>query len=728
MNKPCVLPLLAVLAIPCAGQTAFPNLDFEQGAAGEVPPAWFVPGQLAASGYRAQLTREGCRTGACVIITVPAELVPNMFGNIMRTMDATPFRGKQVRLRAAIRVEASNPESHGAMWMRVDNVGGGAGFFDNMMDRPIRSNDWSFYEIRGSVDANAKSLNFGVMAIGNARVWVDDVSVDLLEAAPDNAETAAAKKEILARYAEIDSAYTSGAFEKLRALATSDATVGSPMVKLPIAEAITQLKSDFGKPYQVSNKTELTSIQIDGNQASARTTSRMTVTVGGTAKSRENTGSDTWVLSDGTWRLKHYGMIGSREIVKSDEPDTVRRIAAEMKTNTVPLQTAEAGNPYPDLEAFGKAVGDARIVALGEATHGTREIFQMKHRLLEYLVKEKGFTVFSIEANWPESEAADRYIKTGEGDPKAALAAMYFWTWQTEEVLAMLEWMRAYNQAPGSHPILSFTSFDMQSYPVARDRVIEYVQRFSPDDVAQVKSAYSALFTLPAYSSSNPGFAEAAKQAESVVELLRSRRVALIKASSTEAFRNAVQMAAVAAQAARMRTDGAGASYRDQMMAKNLEWLAREAYPKEKIVVWAHNGHISKGTNMGFRPMGEWLRESGAYSVFTLGFAVHTGTVRAVTSEGERRIGLAESKIPAAASGTGTAVLSAVGQPMFFLDLKNRSGVLGSWLAEPHLFRSCGAMWDRSNPDTFMRSENLSASYDALIYLEDTQAARGLRQ
>ncbi len=145
------------------------------------------------------------------------------------------------------------------------------------------------------------------------------------------------------------------------------------------------------------------------------------------------------------------------------DPETVKRVAAELRQRAVPLTTAEAGNPYQDLAAFGKAIGDARVVALGEATHGTREIFQMKHRLLEYLVKEKGFTVFAIEANWPESMAVDRYIKTGEGDPRKALADMYFWTWQTEEVLAMVEWMRAYNQAAGSRPQVSFTSFDMQT-------------------------------------------------------------------------------------------------------------------------------------------------------------------------------------------------------------------------------------------------------------------------
>lgn len=88
-------------------------------------------------------------------------------------------------------------------------------------------------------------------------------------------------------------------------------------------------------------------------------------------------------------------------------------------------------------------IDGARIVALGEATHGTREFFKLKHRLVEFLVAEHGFTTFAIEANWPECEAAIEYVMNGVGDPAVALAGLHFWTWDTEEVLALIEWMRS---------------------------------------------------------------------------------------------------------------------------------------------------------------------------------------------------------------------------------------------------------------------------------------------
>jgi erythromycin esterase len=390
-----------------------------------------------------------------------------------------------------------------------------------------------------------------------------------------------------------------------------------------------------------------------------------------------------------------------------------------MKKQVIPLSTVEAGSPLKDLEAFGKAVGDARLVALGEATHGTREIFQMKHRLLEYLVREKGFTVFAIEANWPESEAADRYIKTGEGDPKAALSAMGFWTWQTEEVLAMLTWMREFNKAPGEHPILSFTSFDMQRYEVARDGVLAYFKHHAPQELPAVETAYDSLRRLNPDMWTDPGFGEAAKDSERVVTLLEARRDALTRASSPQSFRDVFQMSRIVAQAANLRATGGNPRYREQVMAQNIEWLLKDAYPGEKIVVWAHNGHVS---TRGSGPMGSWLRKTLGPQLYVVGFAIHTGSVRAMTREEGVKTRLVESKLPQADAGTGTAILSAVAQPLFFLDLKKPMGILGQWLSEAHMFRSCDAFC----PANFMSPDSLSQSYDGLIYMESTHAARGI--
>src|SRR5215467_12157644 len=124
------------------------------------------------------------------------------------------------------------------------------------------------------------------------------------------------------------------------------------------------------------------------------------------------------------------------------------QIVAWIRTAAMPLATVEAGNGFVDLEPLRRAIGEARIVSLGEATHGTREFFQLKHRLLEFCVSELGFTLFGIEANYPESLRVNDYVLHAIGDPAEALAGMRFWTCDTEEVLALIEWMRSWN---GTH-------------------------------------------------------------------------------------------------------------------------------------------------------------------------------------------------------------------------------------------------------------------------------------
>jgi erythromycin esterase len=602
------------------------------------------------------------------------------------------------------------------------------GFFDNMTDRLIQSSEWKFYEIRGTIDADAVRLDYGVMVLGDGKAWVDNVSLEIIEPLPQGPEVSAARTEIAKVYARLDSAYRDKDFEAIRSIVLPGAKLGSPARRMSLDEVLAGLKSQLGANQQLDVQTEIASLEMESaTEAVVRVRSMASFRSLGETNHMETTNADRWVKGeDGHWRLKESLMMSGRNVLAPTSPEETQTVAALLKQRATALRTVEAGNAFTDLEAFGKAVGDARVVALGEATHGTREIFQMKHRLLEYLVKEKGFTVFAIEANWPESLAADRYIKTGEGDPKSALAAMYFWTWQTEEVLAMVEWMRAYNQAPGEHKKLSFTSFDMQTFSLARDRVLDYLKQHAPDDAAVAEKAYASLDRMNLRQRTDPAAQQAFDQAEAVVALLEKRRQQLSRKSSPTAFRDALQTARIVVQAAKLRALGISPSHRDEMMARNVEWLLNEAYPSEKIVLWAHNGHISRSGRTGFQPMGNWLSKSLGDAMYGLGFAIHTGEVRAVTTEGGRRIGLAESPIPHAGPGTGTATLSAAGIPRFFLDLRQQSGPLGEWLREPHLFRSCGALWNRDQPEAFLQPESLSKSYDGLIFLENTEAARGI--
>lgn len=217
----------------------------------------------------------------------------------------------------------------------------------------------------------------------------------------------------------------------------------------------------------------------------------------------------------------------------SPTPETTALInegAAWLKQNALPVSTVLAGQGLDDLAKLDGIVGDARVVALGEPTHGTREAFQMKHRLLEYLVEKKGFSIFAIEGNMPEAYALNQYIIDGKGDPKALIAGMYFWTWQTQEVLAMVEWMREWNvKNPPStgKPRLQFTGFDMQVPDLAWKNVGTFVAAHAPDLTARNDAVLAELKTLSAQGSAGEGEGEMSATAKFPIEAARGKKVRL---------------------------------------------------------------------------------------------------------------------------------------------------------------------------------------------------------
>jgi erythromycin esterase-like protein len=176
---------------------------------------------------------------------------------------------------------------------------------------------------------------------------------------------------------------------------------------------------------------------------------------------------------------------GSAPYVGPPTQDMVGWISA----NAIPITSADPNQGYTDLMPLKNVVGNAHIVGLGEATHGTSEFFNMKHRLVDFLANNMGFTTFAIEANMPEAYRMNDYVLNGNGDPKELLKGMYFWTWNTQEVLDMILWMRQYNAS--GQGIIQFTGFDMQTPDVAEQIVEPFIATFDPGYANQVANIYT---------------------------------------------------------------------------------------------------------------------------------------------------------------------------------------------------------------------------------------------
>src|SRR2546426_5357811 len=254
-------------------------------------------------------------------------------------------------------------------------------------------------------------------------------------------------------------------------------------------------------------------------------------------------------------------------------------VTSWFKSAAMPLDSTSPQSGLDDLRQMESTIGNARIVAMGEATHGTREFFQLKHRMLEFLVEKKGFTVFGIEANWPESLAVNDYVLNGNGDPAKALAGLYFWTWNTEEVLDMIRWMRRYNQDSSHTKKVKFFGFDMQVAHVAVTNVEVYLQRVDPDE-AKVASAILAPLSDAAgereYTNKSEDFRH--KTAESVKSMLArfdSVKKVYVDSSSFEEWILARHNLEIVRQAEELCAAGPTGyfSARDRSMAENVKWI-----------------------------------------------------------------------------------------------------------------------------------------------------------
>ncbi|HYW41947.1 MAG TPA: erythromycin esterase family protein [Bryobacteraceae bacterium] len=703
------------------------NLDFRQGAPGETPPGWMVPSVIQAAGYSAELRREGCRSGSgCAVLRAPAEPPAGTYGNLMQAVAAAPYLGKTVRLRASIKVEALAPGASARMWLRVDLPAGQQGFLDNMGDRPITSSEWNTYEIVGEVAPDAVFVNFGVISSGKARVWIDGVSFESVPEAPSEADAAALKN----LYARMDAAYQQGDIDAIAALALPDAWIRMGEVRIGLSETLARITDDVRQGSRYTSRSKITGIRFSRDTAVVSVNGESARTSPAGRQSVATISRDTWTRTAAGWKLQESVLISNRPVVPLTGAAAAEAVVAELKQRSVALATVEPGTPAADLAAFGAAAGEARIVALGEATHGTHEFFRMKHRLLEYLVKEKGFTVFALEANWPESLAVDRYIKEGEGSARDALAGMHAWMWQTGEMLDLIEWMRSFNSAPGQHAVLSFTSFDMQTAGGAAEMALDYLKQYASDDAGPAAAAYNEAQDLEARRTAvfDAHAKSAADRAAEVLKIFDSKRAELAKASGPERWRDARQAAAIVVQACTLRIPGKGPAYRDEAMAGNVAWLSGQAYPSEKIVLWAHNSHVSCSAGAdNLKPMGAWLRDRYGKQMYVAGFAFRGGQLRAMGTRDGNFTPVDVHTAPASPEGSGDAVLSAAGLPLFFLDMARLApGALSRWLAEPHLFHDVGSSWALDDPDVNLRPSTLSKLYDGLIFVEEGHAARGL--
>jgi erythromycin esterase len=677
--------------------------------------------------------------------------------------DAKPFAGKRVRLRGWIKTDGATDGA--ALWLRVDSATDTGAAFANMSDRRITGTAaWTAAVVEVDVPADGEALIAGVMLVGRGTAWFDDLALEVTEVTPPppiaiegtvtdpaGAPAAGAEVALIGSSQDIEHHVRADAAGRFRFAVTAGRWGVSAHRAGAVGAFVAQRRFDgsgevklaLGKDGGVTVRGKTSAGPRAGAYVQISPVSQHDADLFAVPLAADGTFEAVLPRGD-QYSVELLDGIGSGMFArKGDRVDVVLEIpstepppaevVAYVGKHGNPLVSAEAGNGFDDLAPIGKLIGNARIVALGEATHGTREFFQLKHRLLEYLVGKLGFTVFAIEANQPECRAINDYVLHGKGDARAALAGIYFWTWNTEEVLAMIEWMRAWNADPAHAQKVQFTGFDMQASMVAHASVTAFVEKVAPAQARALLAPLAPLAELRAramISKTTP--AERGKLTAALAALARAfdgnRDAWTAAGGGAAAYAAARQDLTILEQAVAMyAAEGQGSSgfnARDRAMADNVGWLLEQT--RAKIVVWAHNGHIAN-TLAGLANMGSLLRKryKGAYVNF--GFVFGEGSFQAIDFTKPSRP-LGEHTLGPAPAWNASAAFARTGKPLLVLDLRAlpRRGAVRDWFAAPHPVRDTGAGFSGEKNMTHMHV--LPKLYDAVIYVDKTTRARPLKQ
>jgi erythromycin esterase len=430
---------------------------------------------------------------------------------------------------------------------------------------------------------------------------------------------------------------------------------------------------------------------------------------------------------------------------------TDEAVLAGLREAATTLSTTEPTAESDDLAPVGEVLADARVVGLGEATHGTREFFQLKHRLLRHLVTEYGVRAFAMEANLPEAEALDDYVVHGEGDPREALAGVYVWPWQVESVLDMVGWLRSFNEDRPLEDRVRVHGFDAQYTTGAVERLRDHLDAAAvelPDDVATALDVVDDGGEHPYQAEDVPQRVEAVERvAPRLRDLLDEHREALVAATSGRTHDRAQRYVTVLEQAAAyaeandaMDPDADDRSeqpiervmrVRDRNMADNVEWLLESA-DAEPLVLWAHDAHlvrteqVDRTTGIAATSLGGHLADAHGDDYVAVGFSFARGVFQAMSEGDDGEYDLREHHLDGPLPGTVDATLAGLGEPLAFVDLRAaaRDDAVADWLAEPRPHFSAGGSYDDEDPTEYLTEYAYGEAFDAVCFAEETTRAR----
>ena len=414
------------------------------------------------------------------------------------------------------------------------------------------------------------------------------------------------------------------------------------------------------------------------------------------------------------------------------------------------LPLNRTANDYDELLEL---IGDARIVLLGEASHGTHEFYFERAQITKRLIAEKNFTVLAIEADWPDASRVHRYVRGTSDDKNADEALSGFrrfptWMWRNTVVVDFVEWLWQFNRDVDSKRAKAgFYGMDLYSLHASIDAVLTYLQKVDPDAAARARLRYSC-FDHFSREPQEYGYAATVGAIESCESAVVAELVDLQRNASQFLSRDgavAREELFFAEQNARL-VKNAEEYYRSMFRGRAASWNLRDRHMVEtsealvahlngsrqpKAIVWAHNSHLgdARATEMsqhGEFNVGQLIRERFGKEAVLIGFSTHHGSVTASSDWGAE----AERKnVRPALSGSYEELFHETGLDRFWIDLRDVGEKVVSALYGPRLERAIGVIY---RPESERLSHyfhaRLPKQFDALIHIDETRALEPLER
>jgi len=401
-----------------------------------------------------------------------------------------------------------------------------------------------------------------------------------------------------------------------------------------------------------------------------------------------------------------------------------------------------------DYDALCAYIGDAQIVMMGEASHGTREFYDIRAQISQRLIVEKGFNTIAIEGDWPDAYHVNKYIR-GQEQITAAHALSLFdhfptWMWRNASMIRHIEWMKEHNKNKQTLDMVGFYGLDVYSLYRSIEIVIKCLQKIDPEIAAEARHAYScfdhyrqdpqlygySVFTKVAPSCAYDVVDELKRVQEQNHEWLEKGRITADESFYIEQNARVIKNAEAYYRALFIDDTQNSWNLRDSHMVETLNAIIKDhqlrGIANPKIVIWAHNSHVgdARATQMGAQGehnIGQLVKVQFGSKAVSIGFTTYEGTVSAASNWHEP---VERKQVRKAIPESYEALFHAVGIPNFILLLQDKSRVPAQALE-----RAIGVVY---RPETELVSHyfkaRLAEQFDAVIHCDKTEAVEPLEK